>query len=66
MPRKSAHSQLEKQQAAADKAEAAIRLALADAPKLTPQQANNIVGLLLVNTEPPKAGWVEETPGGEA
>ncbi len=58
------NNQVEQQRAAAVRVEAAVLAALKGAPKLTREQANNIVGLLLVNSESPKAAWVEETPPG--
>jgi regulator of replication initiation timing len=50
----------EKQRRAAARVEAAVRAALSGAPKLTLEQTNEIVGLLLLNTETPKAAWIEE------
>ena len=56
----------EKQRRAAAHVEAAVRAALTGAPKLTREQTNQIVGLLLLNTEAPKAAWIEEPAGGVA
>lgn len=56
----------EKQQRAAARVDAAVRAALSGAPKLTLAQTNEIVGLLLLNTETPKAAWIEEPAGGAA
>ena len=50
----------EKQRRAAARVEAAVRATLSGAPKLTLEQTNEIVGLLLLNTETPKAAWIEE------
>ena len=55
---------LERQRAAAAHVEAAVRAALTGAPKLTREQTNQIVGLLLLNTEAPKAAWIEVPAGG--
>ena len=56
----------EKQRRAAARVEAAVRATLSGAPKLTLEQTNEIVGLLLLNTETPKAAWIEEPAGGAA
>lgn len=54
-----------RQELAAARIETAVTRALTDAPKLSRDQANAIVALLMSNTEPPQAGWIEN-PGGEA
>lgn len=56
----------EKQRATAARVDAAVRAAFSGAPKLTLAQTNEIVGLLLLNTETPKAAWIEEPAAGGA
>ena len=66
MPENNSNNSLERQQGAAARVEAAVRAALVGAPKLTREQTNQIVGLLLLNTEAPKAAWIEVPAGGAA